>query len=156
MKDIRFADGAMQAQQSGPRDMRPRGGYSAEESRNRFENTEILKKEIEDAMRTGAIPKDFDIKAAIADEAFLKLLFEMPVAYAVRVYAAESRAARAKEEAMENIATRIQAQKGLPQPSRANATGVQSRDYANMSSEEFARLERKFKELSRNGVRVKL
>lgn len=116
---------------------------------------EGLREEISELLRQGKLPAGFDLVAAVQDRAFLRLLFELPAYAAVRVYVAEQRAAHAEQAAMQNILSRLHARQGLPRPSRADAAAP-NRDYMNMSPEEFARLERDYREKARKGIKVKL
>ncbi len=116
---------------------------------------EGLRAEINDLLKQGKLPAGFDIGAAVQDRAFLRLLFEFPAYAAVRVYAAEQRAVHAEQAAMQNILSRLQARQGLPRSSRADAAAP-NRDYMNMSPDEFARLEREYREKARKGIKVKL
>ena len=116
---------------------------------------EGLRAELNDLLQQGKLPAGFDLAAAVQDRAFLRLLFELPAYAAVRVYVAEQRAAHAEQAAMQNILSRLHARQGLPRPSRADAAAP-NRDYMNMSPEEFARLEREYREKARKGIKVKL
>lgn len=116
---------------------------------------ESLRQELNDLLHQGKLPAGFDLAAAVQDRAFLRLLFELPAYAAVRVYVAEQRAAHAEQAAMQNILSRLQARQGLPRPSRADAAAP-NRDYMSMSPEEFARLEREYREKARKGIKVKL
>ncbi|HWR22275.1 MAG TPA: hypothetical protein VN366_02260 [Feifaniaceae bacterium] len=116
---------------------------------------EGLRAELNNLLRQGRLPAGFDLAAAVQDHVFLRLLFELPAYAAVRVYEAERRAVQAEQAAMQNIISRLQARQGLPRPSRADAAAP-SRDYMSMSPEEFARLERDYRDKARKGIKVKL
>lgn len=116
---------------------------------------EGLRQELSDLLRRGMLPPGFDLVAAVQDRAFLRLILELPAYAAVRVYVAEQRAERAEQTAMQNILSRLHARQGLPRPSRADAAAP-NRDYMSMSPEEFARVEREYREKARKGIKVKL
>ena len=116
---------------------------------------EGLRQELNELLRQGKLPAGFDLAAAVQDHAFLRLLLELPAYAAVRVYVAEQKAAQAEQTAMQQILSRLQARQGLPRSSRADAASA-SRDYMNMSPEEFARLEREYRDKARKGIKVKL
>ncbi|MDL2259029.1 hypothetical protein LJC42_07785 [Eubacteriales bacterium OttesenSCG-928-K08] len=117
---------------------------------------EDIKQELTMLLQSGNIPEGFDINLAAKDPAFMELVMEFPVEAAVRIYAAESRAMGAGQEAMMQLAQRVRSRSELPQSTRVAAGGAPGRDYRTMSSEDFASLEEQFRELSRNGLKVKL
>lgn len=103
-----------------------------------------LARELFALKQSGRMPEGFDEMQALTDQAFLRLLFEMPASAAVRVYHAEAEAKRAMERAMAAVAENLYARDSLPRPARAAATPVQP-DFHNMTSAEFRAYEQQLK-----------
>lgn len=104
----------------------------------------------------GELPEGFDLEAACSDRAFIELLMELPAEAAVRVYAAEQRAAEAEEKAKNAVARKMQQRSGLPKMSRAGGAIAAQPDYMSMSSEEFRKLEQQLKQAARAGRSVRI
>ena len=104
----------------------------------------------------GRLPEDFDMEKACMDPAFAQLLAELPPAAAVRVYAAEQKAAGAEENAREQVSARMRSRGGLPRSQRGGAMASPAPDYAGMSSEAFRSLLAKMKQTARNGGNTRL
>jgi len=102
------------------------------------------------------LPEGFDLEKACTDAGFIKLTREMPMEAAVRVYAAEQRAMKAEENARAELAAKMQNRTALPQSARPMGGANVTRDYKNMSSEEFAALEQQFRRAAQQGIRVRL
>jgi len=120
------------------------------------EQAAAVRRELAVLMNNGMLPEGFDLKAAMADPAFIELSAELPPYAAVRVYAAEQKAADAEEQAMENILQQLRSREGLPRAARAEQPVSPERDYENMSTEEFLRLEQEMKKRARNGLTTRL
>ncbi len=119
-------------------------------------DAQSIKRELNDLMRNNFLPPGFDLVAAAQDPAFVRLTMEMPAYAAVRVYHAEQRAQNAERQAMQNVMQRLLARESLPRAARADTAAIASRDYLSMSPEEFARVEREFRDKARRGIKVKL
>jgi len=104
----------------------------------------------------GELPEGFDLRNACADREFAELLLEYPIEAAVRIYAAEQRAAAAEENARAAAARKMQQRAGLPRMSRAGGAVSAQPDYMSMSSEEFRKLEQQLKQASRAGRSVRI
>lgn len=115
-----------------------------------------VKRDLNELMRSNRLPAGFDLVAASQDPAFVRLTMELPAYAAVRVYAAERRAANAEQQAMQALMQRLRAREGLPRAARADTAAAASRDYLSMSPEEFARVERDLRDKARRGIKVKL
>lgn len=115
-----------------------------------------LVNELTELVRSGALPEGFDLAEACSDAAFLELTEELPLAAAIRVYAAERRAARADEGARERLAAKLRSRSALPQPVRGASGASVERDYAGMSDEEFRALEQQYRSAAQRGIRVRL
>ena len=89
--------------------------------------------EIKDEIANMELPEGFDPEAAYADPGFAELLLDMPTKAAVRVYAAEKRAANASKD----LAEKLRARQAIPQSERPNAPVSAQVNYMNMSSEDF-------------------
>lgn len=107
-------------------------------------------------MRSGALPEGFDLQSACTDATFLQLTEELPLAAAVRVYAAEQRASQADARAREELSQQMQRRTALPQAIRGAGGASVERDYANMSSEEFRALEQQYRRAAQRGIHVRL
>lgn len=112
--------------------------------------------ELAELMRSGALPEGFDLQAACQDAAFLQLTMELPLAAAVRVYAAEQRATQADARAKAELSEQMQRRAALPQAIRGTGGAGVTRDYAGMSSEEFRALEQQYRRAAQRGIRVRL
>ena len=119
-------------------------------------DAQSIKRELNELMRNNLLPPGFDLVAAAQDPAFVRLTQEMPAYAAVRVYHAEQRAQNAERQAMQNVMQRLLARESLPRAARADTAAIASRDYLSMSPEEFARVEREFRDKARRGIKVKL
>jgi|GEM_PF-1040491 len=115
-----------------------------------------LKAELDTLVKGNLLPEGFDLEAAVQDPKFIRLVLELPAYAAVRVYDAERRAEGADQRATQGLLDRLRARDSLPRPARADNAGAPSRDYLSMSPEEFARVERQFREQARKGIKVKL
>ncbi len=108
---------------------------------------------LEDA---GRLPEGFSLENAVQDRAFAELLGEFAPEAAVRIYAAEKKAAEAEKSARESLGERARQQKSLPQHGRANISPAPTPDYMHMTSEEFRALERQLKRGASEGRRMKI
>lgn len=108
--------------------------------------------------REGKLPEDFDAERAFADPALAALILSegIPVEYAVRIYAAEKKAAEAEQSAKQRVTDEVHKRGALPRPQRAGVAVQPGLDYRGMSSEEFRQLEQQYKRAAKNGRRVVL
>lgn len=104
----------------------------------------------------GELPEGFDLMTACSDRAFVELMLEFPAEAAVRIYAAEQRAAEAEQKAKSSVQRKMQQRAGLPKMSRAGGSFAAQPDYMSMSSEEFRKLEQQLKQASRAGRSVRI
>ena len=114
-----------------------------------------LAEELGKMFANNTLPENFDMEKACMDATFIKLTREMPMAAAVRVYAAEQRAMEAENSAKAQLTAKMQTRASLPQSVRGTGADVR-RDYMNMSSEEFAALEQQYRRAAQQGIRVRL
>ena len=105
-----------------------------------------LSAELMAVKRPGRMPQGFDELEALSDPQFVKLLLELPVYAAVRVYHAEAEAMRAMDSAAEAMAERLYAREALPQPARAAAIDPPQPDFRQMSSQQFREYERQVRQ----------
>jgi hypothetical protein len=82
---------------------------------------------LNELMKSNRLPAGFDLVAAAQDPAFMRLTMELPAYAAVRVYAAERRAANAEQQAMQTLLQRLRAREGLPRAARADTAAAASR-----------------------------
>ncbi|MCL2670740.1 MAG: hypothetical protein FWF10_01735 [Clostridiales bacterium] len=99
----------------------------------------------------GSLPEGFDLEAACQDPAFAALLGELEPYAAIRIYAAEARAAAAEENAMQTLSARQQARASLPLPARGGSGTTATPDYAAMSPAAFRALEAQLRAAQRRG-----
>ena len=82
-----------------------------------------------------------EIDSYLEDERFVKMLLEMPVKAALRLYAAECNAdaaARAeREKGAMDVMEKLAARRALPSPIKGNTPAAADTDYANMPTREF-------------------
>ena len=129
-------------------------GAAADNQRD--DRFDALVDELHRLMQSDRVPEGFDLRSACTDAAFLQLTQEMPMEAAMRVYAAERRAAEADTRAKERLALQMQSRSALPQAVRGTAGAPVERDYASMSSADFRALEQQFKRAAQRGVRIRL
>lgn len=115
-----------------------------------------IRDDLAQLIRQGKLPKDFDLQAACADEAFADLMLELPPEAAVRVYAAEKRAEEAEAAAMQRVSNQLKSRNALPRSTRGGAMGAPSVNYRDMDSASFRRLLGNIKKTTRNGGQVRL
>jgi hypothetical protein len=142
-------------QQTMPQQAMPQGAPAVNPAPG-MTNAAQVKRDLNELMKSSRLPAGFDLVAAAQDPAFVRLTMELPAYAAVRVYAAERRAANAEQQAMQTLLQRLRAREGLPRAARADTAAAASRDYLSMSPEEFARVEREFRDKARRGIKVKL
>ena len=101
-----------------------------------------------------------EIDSYLEDERFVKMLLEMPVKAALRLYAAECNAdaaAKAEREkgAME-VMEKLAARRALPSPIKGNTPAAADTDYANMPTREFNLIKERLMRAASEGRRVSL
>lgn len=129
------------------------GAAAAQKGDNRFD---ALVDELHRLMQSGRVPEGFDLRSACTDAAFLQLTQELPMEAAMRVYAAERRAAEAETRAKEQLALQMQSRSALPQAVRGAAGAPVEHDYTSMSSADFRALEQQFKRAAQRGIKIRL
>lgn len=72
--------------------------------------------QIAEELTTMELPVGFSLETAKDDPAFMRLLWDMPAAAAVRVYHAEQSAKNAQARAAKDISEKLQARQQIPQP----------------------------------------
>lgn len=99
-----------------------------------------------------------DVDTYLGDERFAKMLLEMPVKAALRLYAAECRmeetAKREREIGAKDIMEKIAARRALPIPIRGDVPAEAQTDYANMPSDQFRRIKERLMQAAAQGRRV--
>ena len=104
----------------------------------------------------GKLPEGFELESACADPAFAALLQSFDAAAAVRIYAAEQKAAHAYEEAMAAMTEKQRMRSALPKTTKPNRAVSASPDYMSLSASEFRELENRIKAAAKNGKRITL
>lgn len=117
---------------------------------------EALTRALAELIEGGAMPEGFDLESACTDASFAALLTELPPSAAVRVYAAEQRAAHAEQRAREEWLQQMQRRSGLPRAMHGAGAAEIVRDYDGMSAEEFRALEQQYRRAAQRGIRVRL
>lgn len=101
-----------------------------------------------------------DVEAYLEDERFVKMLLEMPVKAALRLYAAECRmeenAKRERELGAQDIMEKIAARRALPTPIRGDVPAEAQTDYANMPSAQFREIKERLMKAAAEGHRATL
>ena len=101
-----------------------------------------------------------DVESYLADERFAKMLLEMPVKAALRLYGAECRmeetARREREMGAKDIMEKIAARRALPNPIRGNMPAEAQTDYANMPSAQFREIKERLMKAAAEGRRTVL
>ena len=130
----RFVDAYAKRENIGPDAARKLMQMDAQEAREaEGPSPEERAKRIVDDLLNTDLPEGFDTDAAVNDEAFQKLLVEYPVKAAVRIYQAERKA----NEAPKAVADRLRARQSVPASTRPQQPVNASRNYRDMSSEDF-------------------
>ena len=100
------------------------------------------------------------IDSYLEDERFVKMLLEMPVKAALRLYAAECNAdaaARAeREKGAMDVMEKLAARRALPSPIKGNTPAAADTDYANMPTREFNLIKERLMRAASEGRRVSL
>lgn len=101
-----------------------------------------------------------EINSYLEDERFVKMLLEMPVKAALRLYAAECNAdaaARAeREKGAMDVMEKLAARRALPSPIKGNTPAAADTDYANMPTREFNLIKERLMRAASEGRRVSL
>lgn len=101
-----------------------------------------------------------DFESYLADERFAKMLLEMPVKAALRLYkaecCAEENAKAQRELGAKDIMEKIAARRALPSPIKGNSPAQPDTDYANMPSDQFYALKERLMHAAADGRHVKL
>jgi len=101
-----------------------------------------------------------EIDSYLEDERFVKMLLEMPVKAALRLYAAECNAdaaARAeREKGAMDVMEKLAARRALPSPIKGNTPAAADTDYANMPTREFNLIKERLMRAASEGRRVSL
>ena len=100
-------------------------------------DVEAQAKNIVDEIMQMELPEGFDMEAAFADDAFVKLVTDYSPKAAVRIYMAEQKAASAEKNAPQAIAEQLRARQAIPQASKPQAAAAPAVDFSTMSSEDF-------------------
>jgi len=101
-----------------------------------------------------------DIEAYLEDERFARMLLEMPVKAAIRLYGAECRmeenAKMQREMGARDIMEKLAARRALPTPIRGDVPAEAQTDYANMPSAQFRQIKERLMRAAAEGRRVTL
>lgn len=101
-----------------------------------------------------------DIDSYLEDERFVKMLLEMPVKAALRLYAAECNADAAakaeREKGAMDVMEKLAARRALPSPIKGNTPAAADTDYANMPTREFNLIKERLMRAASEGRRVSL
>lgn len=101
-----------------------------------------------------------EIDRYLEDERFVKMLLEMPVKAALRLYAAECNADAAakaeREKGAMDVMEKLAARRALPSPIKGNTPAAADTDYANMPTREFNLIKERLMRAASEGRRVSL
>ncbi len=117
---------------------------------------EALVSEVSALMQEGKLPEDFDLQEAAKDPALMKLMREYGAGAGVRIYAAETRAEEAENNAMERVSTRVRERSQLPKSTRGGGAAPAATNYHGMSSESFRQVMQQMKKTARDGGKTRL
>ena len=136
----RFVDAYAKRENIGPDAARKLMQMDVRESREaEGPSPEDRAKQIVDDLLNTELPEGFDTDAAVDDPEFQKLLVEYPAKAAVRIYQAERKA----NEAPKAVADRLRARQSVPASTRPQQPVNASRNYRDMSTEDFFALKEK-------------
>lgn len=107
-------------------------------------------------IQSGKLDEDFDLQEACTDKEFAKLLSELPVEAAARVYQAEKRAREAEESTMQRMTNQVKSRNALPRSTRGGAMSAPTINYHDMDSGSFRKLLGDIKKTTRDGGKVRL
>ena len=111
---------------------------------------------IVELIQSGKLDSDFDLQEACTDKEFAKLLAEMPVEAAARVYQAEKRIKDVEANAMERMTAQVKSRNALPRSTRGGAMSAPAVNYHDMDSGAFRKLLGDIKKTTRDGGKVRL
>ena len=101
-----------------------------------------------------------EIDSYLEDERFVRMLLEMPVKAALRLYAAECNADAAakaeREKGAMDVMEKLAARRALPSPIKGNTPAAADTDYANMPTREFNLIKERLMRAASEGRRVSL
>ena len=117
---------------------------------------EALVDEIAALIRDGKLPEGFDLPAAAKDPALVELMREYGAAAGIRIFAAESRAEEAENNAMERVSERVRQRSALPRSMRGGSANAAATNYGAMSSNAFRELMQQMKKTARDGGKTRL
>lgn len=117
---------------------------------------DALVKELAAMYQNGGMPEGFDLQQASGDPALMELIQEYGAEAGVRIYAAEQRANRAEQAAMQRVSAQVRSRNALPRSSRGGSTTAGAPDYRNMSSDSFRELLQQLKKTARDGKKTRL
>lgn len=106
--------------------------------------------------QNGQMPEGFDLQQAANDPVLMELIQDYGAEAGVRIYAAEQRANKAEQAAMQRVSAQVRSRNALPRSSRGGSTTAAAPDYRNMSSEAFRSLLQQMKKTARDGGRTRL
>jgi hypothetical protein len=122
-----------------------------QEPENIQSKADRIKAEAAELKATNGFPEGFDYDKSIEDVEFVKLLNEMPLKAAARVYRAEQTAKNAPQD----LAEKLQARESIPKPLKPQQTNTPTIDYSSMSDEAFMALDAQIKDARMRGIKVK-
>jgi hypothetical protein len=96
--------------------------------------------QIAEELTTMELPDGFSLETAKDDSGFMRLLWDMPPAAAVRVYHAEQSAKNAQAKAAKDISEKLLARQQIPQPLAKEQPANPQTDYYRMSDDDFISL----------------
>lgn len=117
---------------------------------------EALVDEIAALIRDGKLPEGFDLQTAAKDPALVELMREYGAAAGIRIFAAESRAEEAENNAMERVSERVRQRSALPRSMRGGSANAAATNYGAMSSDAFRELMQQMKKTARDGGKTRL
>ncbi len=106
--------------------------------------------------QNGQMPEGFDLQQSANDPALMELIQDYGAEAGVRIYAAEQRANKAEQAAMQRVSAQVRSRNALPRSSRGGSTTASAPNYRDMSSEAFRSLLQQMKKTARDGGRTRL
>jgi hypothetical protein len=132
------------------------GGYPSRQNATQDAEFNAVVQELAAMYQNGQMPEGFDLQQAANDPALMELIQDYGAEAGVRIYAAEQRANKAEQAAMQRVSAQVRSRNALPRSSRGGSTTASAPNYRDMSSEAFRSLLQQMKKTARDGGRTRL
>ena len=132
------------------------GGYPARQGATQDTAFDAVVQELTAMYQNGQMPEGFDLQQSAGDPALMELIQDYGAEAGVRIYAAEQRANKAEQAAMQRVSAQVRSRNALPRSSRGGSTTASAPNYRDMSSESFRSLLQQMKKTARDGGRTRL